>query len=231
MKEKILIVDDEQRIIKLVKAYLEKEGYSTIEASDGEVALALWRKEKPDLVILDILMPQVDGLEFCREVRKESNAPIIILSARTQEEDRLTGLELGADDYVTKPFSPRELVARVRAVLRRRNQEEEGEQPPIIEGPLVINGEKRLVEVDGEDVQLTATEFDILETLASCPGRVYSRGQLVGSEKAGHHESNDRTVDAHIKNIRKKLGEKAVGWSFIETVYGIGYRFQAKKQV
>jgi DNA-binding response OmpR family regulator len=231
MKEKILIVDDEEKIVMLVKAYLEKEGYSTIEASDGEAALQLWRKEKPDLVVLDILMPQVDGLEFCREVRKESNTPIIILSARTQEEDRLTGLELGADDYVTKPFSPRELVARVRAVLRRRNQEEEGEQSPIIEGPLVINGEKRLVEVEGEDVQLTATEFDMLETLASYPGRVYSRGQLVGSEQAGYHASNDRTVDAHIKNIRKKLGEKAVGWSFIETVYGIGYRFQAKKQV
>jgi two-component system OmpR family response regulator len=231
MKKKILIVDDEQRIVDLVKAYLEKEGYATIEALDGELALKLWREEKPDLVVLDILMPQVDGLEFCREVRKGSDTPIIILSARSQEEDRLTGLELGADDYVVKPFSPRELVARVRAVLRRQNQEEGRKEPSIIEGPLVINREKRLVEVDGEEIQLTATEFDILETLASYPGRVYSRGQLVGSEKAGYHESNDRTVDAHIKNIRKKLGEKAVGWSFIETVYGIGYRFQAKKQV
>jgi DNA-binding response OmpR family regulator len=231
MKEKILIVDDEQRIVELVRAYLEKEGYTTIEASDGEVALGLWRKEKPDLVVLDILMPQLDGLEFCREVRKESNTPIIILSARSQEEDRLVGLELGADDYVVKPFSPRELVARVRAVLRRQNQEEGGEEPPIVEGPLIINGEKRLVEMDGEEIQITATEFDILKTLASYPGRVYSRGQLIGSAQGEYHESNDRTVDAHIKNIRKKLGEKAVGWSFIETVYGVGYRFQAKKKV
>jgi len=231
MKKKILIVDDERKIVDLVKAYLEKEGYTTIDASNGEAALQLWRKEKPDLVVLDILMPQVDGLEFCREVRKESNTPIIILSARTQEEDRLTGLELGADDYVTKPFSPRELVARVRAVLRRLDTEGGAEKPPIIEGSLVINGEKRLVEVDGEEVSLTATEFDILETLASYPGRVYSRGQLTGSEQAAYDNNYDRTVDAHIKNIRKKLGEKAVGWSFIETVYGIGYRFQAKKQV
>jgi DNA-binding response OmpR family regulator len=231
MKEKILIVDDEQRIVELVKAYLEKEGYATVEASDGEAALELWREEKPDLVVLDILMPQVDGLEFCREVRKESNTPIIILSARTQEEDRLEGLELGADDYVTKPFSPRELVARVRAVLRRRSQEEVGEKPPITEGPLVIDGKKRLIKVGGEEVSLTATEFDMLETLASYPGRVYSRGQLTGSEQAAYNNSCDRTVDAHIKNIRKKLGEKAVDWTFIETVYGIGYRFQAKKQV
>ena len=230
MKEKILIVDDEQRIVELVKAYLEKEGYLTIEASDGEAALELWRKEKPDLVVLDILMPQVDGLEFCREVRKESSTPIIILSARTQEEDRLEGLDLGADDYVTKPFSPRELVARVRAVLRRRNQKEGGEEPPIIEGPLVIDGKKHLVEVNGEGVPLTATEFDMLETLASYPGRVYSRGQLIASEQGASYNSYDRTVDAHIKNIRRKLGEKAVDWSFIETVYGVGYRFQAKKK-
>jgi DNA-binding response OmpR family regulator len=231
MKEKILIVDDERRIVELVKAYLEKEGYVTVEASDGEAALELWRAQKPDLVVLDILMPQVDGLEFCREVRKESNTPIIILSAKTQEEDRLEGLELGADDYVTKPFSPRELVARVRAVLRRRNQEEGGEKPPIIEGPLVIDGKKRLVEVGGEEVPLTATEFDILKALASYPGRVYSRGQLTGSEQGAYNNSRERAVDAHIKNIRKKLGEKAVDWSFIETVYGVGYRFQAKKQV
>lgn len=231
MKEKILIVDDEQRIVELVKAYLEKEGYATIEAPDGEVALELWRKEKPDLVVLDILMPQVDGLEFCREVRKESNTPIIILSARTQEEDRLIGLELGADDYVVKPFSPRELVARVRAVLRRQNLEKGGEESPIIEGPLVVNRKKHLVEVDGAEISLTATEFGILEALASHPGQVYSRGQLINSAQGAYHESYDRTVDAHIKNIRKKLGEKAVGWSFIETVYGVGYRFQTKKKV
>ena len=229
-EEKILIVDDEKKIVKLVRAYLEKEGYATIGAYDGKAALELWRRERPDLVVLDILMPEVDGLEFCREVRKSSTTPIIMLSAKSGETDKLVGLELGADDYVTKPFSPRELVARIRAVLRRHDLASGGEEIPIAEGPLVIHRDRHLVSVNGEEVQLTPTEFSMLASLASSPGRVFSRGQLIRSVQGDFFEGYERTVDTHIKNIRKKIGRNATDWSFIETVYGVGYRFQAKKE-
>jgi DNA-binding response OmpR family regulator len=228
--KRILIVDDEKKIVNTVSAYLEKEGFATIEAYDGEAALKLWREESPDLVVLDILMPGVNGLEFCREVRQTSNTPIIILSAKSEEADKLIGLELGADDYMTKPFSARELVARIRAVLRRSRLEAEMEERPIAEGPLVIYRERHQAEIDGRELTLTPTEFDILVILASTPGRVYSRGQIVKSIQGGFYEGYERTVDSHIKNLRRKLANEAEEWDFIETVYGVGYRFLAQRK-
>jgi two-component system OmpR family response regulator len=227
---RILVVDDEKKIVKLVKAYLEKEGYATLEAYDGASALELWRREAPDLIVLDILMPGVDGLEFLREVRQTSQVPVIMLSARSQEVDKLVGLGLGADDYVTKPFSPRELVARIRAVLRRHRPGAPGDETPIHEGPLAVYPDRHTVTAAGEEVLLTATEFAMLRALASSPGRVYTRGQLIQLAQGDFFEGYERTVDTHVKNVRRKIAQKAEGWSFIETVHGVGYRFVAKEE-
>jgi DNA-binding response OmpR family regulator len=161
MREKILIVDDEKKLVKILKAALDNEGYATVEAYDGEEALQLWRKESPDLVVLDVMMPRMDGFEFCRRVRETSDTPIIILSAKTEEPDKLEGLGLGADDYMTKPFSPRELVARIRALLRRFETRQETEEQRIDRGPLVIDINKHMVEIDGRAVTLTPTEFSL----------------------------------------------------------------------
>ncbi len=227
---RILVVDDEKKIVRLVKAYLEKEGYSVLEAYDGASALESWRREPPDLVVLDILMPELDGLEFLREVRKTSMVPVIMLSARSQEVDKLVGLGLGADDYVTKPFSPRELVARIKAVLRRHRQGAPSGDAPISEGPMTIYPERHQLEVGGEEVVLTATEFSLLLAMAACPGRVFTRGQLIQQAQGDFFEGYERTVDTHVKNVRRKLGEKAKEWNFIETVYGVGYKFVAQKR-
>lgn len=229
-ESKILIVDDEKKIVRLVKAYLEKDGYDTLEAYDGATALELWRREAPDLIVLDILMPEVDGLEFLQEVRRTSMVPVIMLSARSQEMDKLVGLEMGADDYVVKPFSPRELVARIRAVLRRQRMGERSEEPPISAGPLTIYPDRHRLEIGGEEVALTATEFAMLQAMAATSGRVFTRGQLIGLAQGDFFEGYERTVDSHIKNLRKKLGEQAKEWSFIETVYGVGYKFVAQKK-
>jgi len=228
-REKILVVDDERDIVKVVAAYLEKEGYSTLSAFNGESALRLFQEHCPDLVVLDILMPRIDGLEFCRRVRRESRTPIIILSALAQEDDRLTGLEVGADDYVIKPFSPRELVARVRAVLRRMEMAA-ARRERMVEGPLEIDIEGHRVRVEGIEVSLTPMERSILTAMASRPGRVFSREELIGLAAGDAYEGYDRNIDSHVKNIRKKLREAAPGWSFIETVYGAGYRFEARRK-
>ncbi len=227
---RILVVDDEKKIAGLVKAYLEKEGYQVVVAYDGETALELFRQEPPDLVVLDIMLPGLDGLEFCRRVRLDSRAPIIMLSARAEEIDRVVGLEVGADDYVTKPFSPRELVARVRAVLRRGRVSLPGE-PAMARGPLLIDRGRRSVQVEEEEVSLTATEFDMLAGLAERPGQVFNRRQLLLLSQGDYFEGYERTVDTHVKNIRRKLREKAGDWDFVETVHGVGYRFSAKKKV
>jgi DNA-binding response OmpR family regulator len=227
---KILIVDDEKKIVRLVQAYLEKDGFDTLQAYDGAAALELWRREAPDLIVLDILMPEVDGLEFLQEVRRTSTVPVIMLSARSQEMDKLVGLGMGADDYMVKPFSPRELVARIRAVLRRHRMGRRDQDAPISEGPLTIYPDRHRLEVSGEEVTLTATEFAMLQAMAASPGRVYTRGQLIGLVQGDFFEGYERTVDSHIKNLRKKLGDKAREWSFIETVYGVGYRFMAQEK-
>lgn len=230
MREKILIVDDEKKMVKMIRTCLEKEGYVTVEAYDGEVALELFTAEKPDLVVLDVMMPRLDGLEFCRQVRQTARTPIIILSAKSQETDKLVGLELGADDYITKPFSLRELVARVRALLRRFATIAEPEHRTIVQGPLVINEREHKVEVSGEEIALTPTEFTVLLALASNPERVFTRRELIESTQGEFFDGYERTVDAHVGNIRKKVAERAGDWSIIETVFGVGYRFRAQKQ-
>ncbi|MBU1671254.1 MAG: response regulator transcription factor [Actinobacteria bacterium] len=225
---KILVVDDEKKLVKLVAAYLERDGFEVVPAYDGMSALDLFEKESPDLVVLDIMLPGLDGLEFCRRVRAHSRTPIIILSARGEEVDRLVGLEMGADDYVTKPFSPRELVARVKAVLRR-TQLDEGEA--LVRGPLVIDLARHMVTAGAEEVTLTATEFALLHGMAQRPGQVFSRSQMLSMSQGDYYEGYERTIDTHVKNIRKKLKGRLDDWEFIDTVHGVGYRFVARQKV
>lgn len=229
MNEKILIVDDEKKMVRLIRTCLEQEGYLTIEAYDGQAALELFHHETPDLVLLDVMMPRLDGLGFCRQVRETSRAPIVIISARSEEDDRLVGLELGADDYVTKPFSLRELVARIRAILRRRDMAGESGGAPVVHGPLAVFEREHRVEVDGVEVPLTPIEFSILGLLTADPGRVFTRRELIEASQGEFFEGYERTVDSHIGNIRKKVQQRAGDWSIIETVYGVGYRFQIER--
>lgn len=218
----ILVVDDEPKIVRLTRDYLEKNGFRVVTAGDGQSALTTARREKPDLIILDLMLPQIDGREVCRILRRESDVPIIMLTALAEEVDQVTGLEIGADDYITKPFSPRTLVARVRALLRRTRGEIK--LPSIIRiGGLEIDLEKYSVTFNGAPIKLTPNEFKLLTLMAARPGQTLTREQLL-EDLHGGASSIDRSVDSHIKNLRKKL-ETASGASMIETVYGIGYRF------
>jgi len=222
MSQLILVVDDEPKVTRIARDYLEKEGFRVLTAGDGQSALAAARREKPDLVILDILLPKLEGREVCRILRRESNVPIIMLTALSEEIDQVTGLEIGADDYITKPFSPRALVARVRAILRRARGEFRA--PGIVRaGSLEIDPEKYAVTFNDVPVRLTPNEFKFLFLLASRPGQTLTRERLL-EDVHGTASSLDRSVDSHIKNLRKKL-EAASGQSMIETVYGVGYRF------
>lgn len=231
----VLVADDEEKIARMVGTYLEANGFRAVLAYDGERALSLFRELGPDLCILDINMPGLDGLEVAQEIRRVSRVPIILLSARTDETDRVVGLELGADDYVPKPFSPRELVARARAVLRRYAPAAPAPAagaagaPPtrLSRGLLELDALKRTVSVGGVPVRLTAVQFDILLLLARDPGRVFSRSEILEAASGTTFEGYERTVDAHIKNIRKALGgDGAEGEAaFIGTVRGVGYRF------
>ncbi|MFA9402714.1 MAG: response regulator transcription factor [Anaerolineales bacterium] len=222
--KKILVVDDEPKIIQLTQDYLENAGFSVISAGDGERALAVIQIEKPDLVVLDLGLPGMDGLDVCRSIRKTSNLPIIMLTARDEETDKLVGLELGADDYITKPFSPKELVARVRSVLRRSEQVQEGREV-IRVGDVTLDLPRMQVTVSGEEIELTATEFQLLQALASQPGRIFTRSQLLNAVHGVAIESYERAIDAHIKNIRRKLEPFPHEPRYIQTVYGVGYRF------
>lgn len=224
MSKTILIVDDEERLVSLVRAYLEQEGFQVVTARDGREALFVARQARPDLVILDLMMPEMDGYEFLRLHRQEQNTPIIVLTARVEESDRVLGLELGADDYVTKPFSPRELAARVRAVLRRSGQEAP-RAGVLQEGRIRLDREAHLVTVDGAPVGLTPSEFDLLSTLMTTPGRAFSRLELLDRIQGTAYEGYERTIDVHVKNLRAKLEEDAHNPQYIETVYGVGYRF------
>ena len=224
MSQPILVVDDEPKIARLVRDYLEAAGYSVVLAFNGREALAAFRHEKPRLVVLDLMLPEVDGLDVARAIRKESDTPIIMLTARVEEADRLVGLELGADDYVTKPFSPRELVARVRAVLRRTEGRERA-TPALSVGDLTIDPDRRTVTVAGQPVELTPTEFDLLTVLARRPGRVFSRLELLERVQGYAYEGYERTIDAHVKNIRQKINENPKKPRYILTVYGLGYKF------
>jgi DNA-binding response OmpR family regulator len=222
MSQLILVVDDEPKVARLARDYLEKNGFRVTTAADGQSALTTARREKPDLVILDLMLPHIDGREVCRTLRRESDVPIIMLTALSEEIDQVTGLEIGADDYITKPFSVRTLVARVRALLRRTRGDIKA--PNIIRtGGLEIDSEKYVVTFNGDPFKLTPNEFKLLQLLASRPGQTLTREQLL-DDLHGVASSMDRSVDSHIKNLRKKL-ETASGRSMIETVYGIGYRF------
>ena len=222
--KKILVVDDEPKIIQLTQDYLENAGFSVISAGDGERALAVIRDEQPDLVVLDLGLPGMDGLDVCRSIRKTSNLPIIMLTARDEETDKLVGLELGADDYITKPFSPKELVARVRSVLRRSELAQE-EREVFRVGDVTLDSPRMQVTVSGEEIELTATEFQLLQALASQPGRIFTRSQLLNAVHGVAIESYERAIDAHIKNIRRKLEPFPHEPRYIQTVYGVGYRF------
>jgi DNA-binding response OmpR family regulator len=225
-QEKVLVVDDEAKIVELVKLYLEKAGYRVATAADGSRGLELFRRERPDLIILDIMLPEIDGLEVCRHIRRESNVPIIMLTAKSEDVDKLIGLELGADDYITKPFSPREVVARVRAVLRR-TQGSLAQAHIIAIGGLVIDLDRHQVHCQGQPIELTATEFKLLAALAQNPGRVFTRLQLLDLVQGIAYEGYERTIDTHIKNLRRKLA--ALGGKEmcrIGTVRGVGYKFQ-----
>lgn len=222
--EKILVVDDEIKIARVVKAYLAKEGYRVVEAYDGRSALELARKEKPDLVVLDLMLPEVSGWDVCRALRQESSVPILMLTARDDDTDKIVGLELGADDYVTKPFNPKELVARVRAILRRAGRQQiEGKV--IAAGDLRIHLEKREVRVSGQEVHLTPTEFELLRVMAERPGRVFTREQLVDRVLGDSFEGYDRAVDSHIKNLRQKIERDPRSPRYVLTVFGVGYKF------
>lgn len=220
----ILIIEDEPELVRVLRAYLEKSGFQVESAYRGDTGLSLWQHKHPDLVILDLNLPGMDGLDVAREIRRQGNTPIIMLTARVEESDQLIGLELGADDYVTKPFSPRLVVARVRALLRRAQG---GSAPPRIlrAADLEIALDAHTVTRDGQEIPLTPTEFDILVTLASQPGRAYSRLQLLETLQGATYAGYERTIDAHIKNLRAKLEPDPKHPRYIETVFGVGYRF------
>ncbi len=232
MPVKILIADDEEKIARMVGSYLEAAGFQAILAFDGSRALTLFREHAPACLILDINMPGSNGLDVARELRKSSSVPIIFLTARTDETDKIVGLELGADDYISKPFSPRELVARVRAVLRRSSTppQEEGQGSMLRCGPVEIDFKKRSVRIDGKIVNLTTIQLDILGFLMREPGRVYSRLEILEGCAGTTYEGYERTIDAHIKNIRKVLGDDSEEPRFIGTVRGAGYRFLEQAQ-
>jgi len=222
MQELILIVDDEPKIVRLARDYLEKNGFRVTSAADGQSALTTARREKPDLIILDLMLPVLDGREVCKILRRESDVPIIMLTALAEEVDQITGLEIGADDYITKPFSPRALVARIRAMLRRTRGEIK--TPAVIRvGALEVDSEKHTVTYNNKPIQLTPNEFKLLTLLANRPGQTLTREQLL-DDLHGGASSIDRSVDSHIKNLRRKL-EAESKTSLIEAVYGIGYRY------
>ncbi len=219
----ILVVDDEPQIAGIVRDYLRLAGFGVIVAGDGVRALEAARGGRPDLVVLDLGLPGLDGLEVARALRKESDIPIIMLTARVEEDDRLRGLEIGADDYVTKPFSPRELVARVRAVLRRSERRHvDGDLLRVSD--LTLDAARRTVHRGDEPIDLTPTEFQVLATLVRHPGRVFTRSQLLDAARGTDAEAYDRAIDSHVKNIRRKLERDPHAPRYLETVYGIGYK-------
>lgn len=227
MAKTILVVDDEKRILSLLESYLEQQGFRVTTALNGEEAIFVARHEKPDLIILDIMMPEMDGYEFMRQHRKERETPIILLTAKVDEDDKVIGLELGADDYVTKPFSPRELTSRIRAVLRRT-----GQSLPQVEilrqGEVTLDRDSHLVTLNDAVVDLTPSEFDLLAALMSAPGRTFTRLELLDQIQDTAFAGYERTIDVHVKNLRAKIEQDPRQPRYIETVYGVGYRFAAR---
>lgn len=227
MTKTIMVVDDEKRIVSLLRAYLEQQGFRVATAQNGREAIYVARHEKPDLIVLDIMMPEMDGYEFMRQHRKERETPIILLTAKLEEDDKVLGLELGADDYVTKPFSPRELTSRIRAVLRRT-----GQAPPQTDilraNGITLDRDSHLVTLNDSVIDLTPSEFDLLAALISAPGRTFTRLELLDLIQDTAFAGYKRTIDVHIKNLRAKIEDDPHNPHYIETVYGVGYRFTAK---
>jgi two-component system alkaline phosphatase synthesis response regulator PhoP len=224
MTKKILVVDDEERLRVLVKSYLSQEGFEVITAGDGQEALYMARHEKPDLIILDLMMPVMDGYAFMRANARERDTPIILLTAKVDESDKVVGLELGADDYVTKPFSLRELTARVRAVLRRTGQV--APEPEVLRAAgITLDRGARLVTVEGKKVDLTPSEFDLLAALMAAPGRAFTRAELLDRVQGMAYDGYERTIDVHVRNLRAKIEPDSRNPRYIETVFGVGYRF------
>jgi two-component system alkaline phosphatase synthesis response regulator PhoP len=226
--KKVLVVDDDVKTVELVRLYLNRDGYQVLTAYDGIEALRLARESCPDLIVLDLMLPDIDGFEVCRILRHESDVPIVMLTARTTDQDKLTGLGLGADDYVTKPFSPKELAARVRAVLRRLPGERGPEE--IKHGELSMNFTKHEAWFAGTPLNLTSVEFKLLGVLAKEPGRVFSRTSLIEEALGYDFEGFDRTIDVHILNLRRKLEPDPSHPRYIKTVYGVGYKFVGGEQ-
>jgi DNA-binding response OmpR family regulator len=224
----ILVVDDKANIRRLLQDYLAEQGYRVVLAENGRAALYAARAEKPDLILLDIMMPEMDGYDFLRTYRQEKATPVILLTARLDETDKVVGLELGADDYVTKPFGLRELVARIRAVLRRANGGAP-EKNTLAAGDLVVEVDHRTVTVGGRPANLTPSEFALLTTLMRTPGRVFSRSELLDALPGEAFEGAERSVDVHIRNLRKKIEPDAANPHYVETVFGVGYRFAPEK--
>jgi two-component system, OmpR family, alkaline phosphatase synthesis response regulator PhoP len=221
--QRVLVVEDDLKTVELIKLYLVKDGYRVAAASDGMTGLRLARENHPDLVILDLMLPGMDGLEICRRLRAESEVPIIMLTARSTDDDKLAGLNLGADDYITKPFSPRELAARVRVILRRLP----GARVPetVTHGRLTIDFSQHEARIDNRDLKLTAVELKVLGTLAREPGRVFARSQLIEEALGSDFDGFDRTIDVHIRNLRRKLEPELGNRGCIQTIYGAGYKF------
>ncbi len=221
--KQILVVEDEPKIARIVKDYLENSGYQATLLAHGNDVIPQIQKSMPNLIILDIMLPGKDGMEICKEIRKFSTVPIIMLTAKVEELDRLIGLELGADDYICKPFSPREVVARVKAVLRRTQPEPLSDQ--LLSGPIVLDRIKHQVTINNKELSLTNSEFELLTVFMEQPDRVFSRNDLISMVQGYNFEGYDRTIDSHIKNLRKKIDQQLPGQKMIQTVYGVGYKF------
>ncbi|MEJ2101539.1 MAG: response regulator [Desulfobacterales bacterium] len=219
----ILVVEDEEKIANLLCDYMEAAGFQTSSEDRGDRVVAGIKKDMPDLILLDIMLPGMDGMEVCREIRKFSNVPIIMITARLEEIDRLLGLELGADDYICKPFSPREVVARVKAVFRRVHAESKADNLAV--GPVSLDAETHQVTIEKHILNLTPNEFGLLKVMMAHPNRVFSRSELINRVQGYDFEGYDRTIDTHVKNLRKKIAQRLPGREIISTVYGVGYKF------
>jgi DNA-binding response OmpR family regulator len=227
MPETILVVDDKKELRVMVKAYLEQEGFRVVMAASGQEALFVARHEKPDLILLDIMMPEMSGYDFMRAYSREADTPVLMLTAKIEEGDKVLGLELGADDYIAKPFSMRELTARIRAVLRRYRRQ--GSMPDVLRGGrITLDRETRVVTVEDQRVDLTPSEFDLLTIFMGAPGRAFTRAELLDRLQGDAYEGYERTIDVHIRNLRTKIESNPSKPRYVETVYGVGYRFVAE---
>ncbi|MQG39379.1 MAG: response regulator transcription factor [SAR202 cluster bacterium] len=227
MSVKLLLVDDDPDLLYTLERYLQQSGYSTVTANNGKSAINIFEAEKPQAALIDVMMPELDGFEVVKKIRSVSSIPIILLTARSDETDKIVGLELGADDYVTKPFSPREVVARLKAIMRRGNQNQQELKSKIIIDEITVDKNTRSVMRGESEIQLTKTEFDILITLMESPGQVFTRDQIIDRVLGYTYEGFERTIDAHVRNLRKKIEPDSNNPTYIKTVFGVGYKIES----